>query len=151
MKSRHAALPGLQAAAALYLARTSEAKIFCADANRTVVPEANCDNVQALKEFFVFGKDVTDIAPGTQVEPETHIYDASDVIMRQNAKYPPPSNASPPLKPRTLQSRDDWVCDTDSPDFVNVLVLGYMTRRPWWGPAGTTIGVFGRGPGSLGG
>ncbi|KAK2044244.1 hypothetical protein LZ31DRAFT_542062 [Colletotrichum somersetense] len=148
MKNRLAALPGLQAAAALYLARTSEAKVFCADANRTVVPDANCVDADTSGQFFVFGKDVTDVAPGTQVEPGINIYDASDAIMRQNAKFPPPQRASAPQKSGSLVLRDDdddddddWYCDQDDHDY-------HPGTSPavWW-----VIGYYGRGSSSSGG
>ncbi|KAK1563962.1 uncharacterized protein LY79DRAFT_496403, partial [Colletotrichum navitas] len=114
MKNKLAALPGLQAAAALYLARASEAKVFCADTNRTVVPDANCAGAETSGQFFVFGKDVTDMAPGTQVEPDINIYDASDAIMRQNARFPPPPRAPAPQKSGSLVLRDDdYYCDQD--------------------------------------
>ncbi|KAK1993424.1 hypothetical protein LX36DRAFT_256112 [Colletotrichum falcatum] len=143
MKNKLTALPGLQAAAALYLARTSEAKVFCADANRTVVPDASCDGVEAPGQFFVFGQDVADISPGNQVKPEISIYDASDVILRQNAKYPPPP--APPRVPAPQKSRslvlrdddDDWECDSDDVDIWNPY-YPYTGRRP-------IIGYFGRG------
>ncbi|KAK2015729.1 hypothetical protein LZ32DRAFT_670938 [Colletotrichum eremochloae] len=148
MKNKLTTLPGLQAAAALYLARTSEAKVFCADANRTVVPDASCVDVETSGQFFVFGKNVTDIALDTQVEPEINIYDASDVVLRQNAKYPPPPNAPAPQKSRSLVLRDDddedYVCDSDAPGQFSYTPVGGRGRV-------VVIGLYGRGSGSLGG
>ncbi|KAK1969815.1 hypothetical protein LY78DRAFT_320620 [Colletotrichum sublineola] len=147
MKNKLTTLPGLQAAAALYLARTSEAKVFCADANRTVVPNTSCVDVETSGQFFVFGKNVTDIALHTQVEPEINIYDASDVVLRQNAKYPPPPNAPAPQKSRSLVLRDndeDYVCDSDAPGQFSYTPVGGRGRL-------VVIGLYGRGSGSLGG
>ncbi|KAK2028955.1 hypothetical protein LX32DRAFT_652673 [Colletotrichum zoysiae] len=149
MKNKLAALPGLQAAAALYLARTSEARVFCADANRTVVPDANCAGADTPGQFFVFGKDVADVAPGTQVEPGINIYDASDAIMRQNARFPPPSPPPPPRvpapqKPGSLVLRDDdddYYCDQDD---------NYYHPYYAFGPR-YIVGYYGRGISSWGG
>ncbi|KAK1974700.1 hypothetical protein LZ30DRAFT_739716 [Colletotrichum cereale] len=145
MKSKRSALPGLQAAAALYLARTSEAKVFCAGADRAVVPDESCKGAQTPGQFFVFDKNVTDIALGTQVEPEIGIYDASDVVLRQNAKYPPPSNAPAPQTARSLVARG-WDCDKDA---IAVGVIVGATGAVIGGAV--IIGYFGRGPGSIGG
>ncbi|TKW51687.1 hypothetical protein CTA1_2821 [Colletotrichum tanaceti] len=117
MKGRLGILPGLQTAAALYLARAAEAKVFCADSGRNVVPEANCQGVETPGQFFVFGKDVASMAPNARVEPDIDIYDASDVIMRQNARFPPPR--SPPTTPQNtgrLEVRHTYNCDTDDDD-----------------------------------
>ncbi|KAK6215085.1 hypothetical protein QIS74_08104 [Colletotrichum tabaci] len=137
MRRKHATLPGLQAAAALYLARASEAKVFCADSSRTVVPDASCQGVETPGQFFVFNKDVADMAPNTRVEPEIDMYDASDVIMRQNAEDPPPPRSAT-TSPSTgsLDLRDDvWYCDVDAPGIgsshgggTGVIVVGYFGR-----------------------
>ncbi|WQF89248.1 hypothetical protein CDEST_14262 [Colletotrichum destructivum] len=127
MKRRNlAALPGLQAAAALYLARASEAKVFCADTN--VVSDASCQGAHTSDQFF---------AADTQVDPD--VYDASNAIMR---KYPPPTQgASAPQSFRSLQLRqDDWYCDTD----------GSGVGRAG-GNGAIIVGYFGRGTGSSGG
>ncbi|KAK2054304.1 hypothetical protein LY76DRAFT_580265 [Colletotrichum caudatum] len=149
MKNKLAALPGLQAAAALYLARTSEAKVFCADANRTVVPDENCVGDEAPGQFFVFGADVADMAPGAQVGPGTDVYDASDVIMRQNARFPPPQPPPPPAPAPQMSGSlvlrddddDDYYCDRDD-DYYH----RSSSVTVWY-----VIGYFGRGSSASGG
>ncbi|WQF87574.1 hypothetical protein CDEST_12588 [Colletotrichum destructivum] len=144
MRRKHTTLPGLQAAAALYLARASEAKVFCADSSRTVVPDASCQGVETPGRFFVFNKDVADMVPNTRVGPEIDMYDASDVITRQNAEYPPPpQSAATSPSTGSLDLRDNgWYCDADEPGI----------GRPNGGGTGTiVIGYFGRGYWSTGG
>ncbi|TQN63577.1 hypothetical protein CSHISOI_11840, partial [Colletotrichum shisoi] len=137
----------LQTAAALYLARASEAKVFCADSSRTVVPDASCQGVETPGRFFVFNKDVADMPPNTRVGPEIAMHDASNAITRQNAEYPPPPPPPPPpqsaaTSPSTgiLELRDNgWYCDFDKPG------IGASRGVDRGGMAVFVIGYFGRG------
>ncbi|GKT44767.1 uncharacterized protein ColSpa_04948 [Colletotrichum spaethianum] len=90
MKSQHIALPGLQAAAIAFLAaRTTEAKVFCANANNEVVVDISCDGKHPAGSFFRFSSELESLPVGSIIDANTEKYDAADVIDRQNAQFPP--------------------------------------------------------------
>ncbi|KAI3535863.1 hypothetical protein CSPX01_11201 [Colletotrichum filicis] len=95
MKSQHIALPGLQAAAPAFLgARSVSAaagKVFCADANNKVVADTKCavGQAPAPNTFFMFNSEADHPVGSAVDESKVDLYDAADMIERQNARFPP--------------------------------------------------------------
>ncbi|KAK1714984.1 hypothetical protein CaCOL14_006117 [Colletotrichum acutatum] len=99
MKSQHIALPGLQAAALAFLgarsasaaaAAAAAAKVFCAGANNKVVADTNCAISQApAPNTFMFNSKAEHPVGSTVDESKVDLYDAADMIGRQNARFPP--------------------------------------------------------------
>lgn len=65
MKTQHVSLPGLQLAAAAFLAAVADAKPFCADAAGKVVATANC--VGADKANFKLVESNSDLKIGDAI------------------------------------------------------------------------------------
>ncbi|KXH43031.1 hypothetical protein CSIM01_01785 [Colletotrichum simmondsii] len=97
MKSQHIALPGLQAAALAFLgARSASAaapagKVFCADADNKVVADTKCavGQAPAPNTFFMFNSEAEHPVGSTVDESKVDLYDAADILERQNARFPP--------------------------------------------------------------
>ncbi|KAK1959636.1 hypothetical protein LY78DRAFT_725404 [Colletotrichum sublineola] len=62
MRTSPLALPGLQLAAAAYLAATAEAKLQCTDASGAIVPQSNCEGSSLSNAFTL--TEVPDDAQG---------------------------------------------------------------------------------------
>ncbi|KAJ0327472.1 hypothetical protein COL5a_005851 [Colletotrichum fioriniae] len=94
MKSQHITLPGLQTAALAFLSArgASAGKVFCADTNNKVVADTNCavgKAAPAPNTFFMFNSEAEHPVGSTVDERQADLYDAADMIERQNARFPP--------------------------------------------------------------
>ncbi|TEA16808.1 hypothetical protein C8034_v000811 [Colletotrichum sidae] len=90
MKNQHVTLSGLQVAAATFLAaRAAQAgKVFCADANNKVVPDAKCDGTAPPETFFMFSSE-QELAAGSTIDANTStLHDSSEAFRYRHAVFP---------------------------------------------------------------